>query len=112
MTDEIETMVGTTHIVVNGRFPVDPDSLDAATEGILNMQAASRAEEGCFDYTFSVELGDPGMLLITERWASVEALQAHFATPHMADFRHVMGALNIAGGSVHFLEATEIERPA
>ena len=51
------------------------------------METASRAEEGCLDYTFSIELSDPAVIRITDKWATVEALKAHFNTPHMAEFQ-------------------------
>ena len=53
---------------------------------LLKMEIESRKEAGCQTYAFSVDVNDPGTLRIFERWDSMEALTAHFNTPHMAVF--------------------------
>ena len=73
-------------IVVNAVIEADAASIDAMRDAIATMEAASRAEEGCHDYTFSVELNNPNIMRITEKWASMDALAAHFTMPHMAAF--------------------------
>ena len=98
-------------IVVNARIQTTPQAVDALREAILAMQAASLAEDGCEDYNFAVELANPGVLRITERWASREALLAHFQTPHMAGFLAATQAQPPGETAVHFYEATEIEMP-
>ncbi|MFD7902665.1 putative quinol monooxygenase [Kitasatospora sp. NPDC057904] len=42
-----------------------------------------RAEEGCLQYDLHRVVGDPDRFVLTELWASREALAAHDATPHM-----------------------------
>jgi quinol monooxygenase YgiN len=71
-------------IVVNAVVKTTEKEIVAIQHAISVMETASRAESGCDDYTFSIELNDPNTLRITEKWHSVEALKAHFATPHMA----------------------------
>ena len=66
--------------------------IEAMRPAMQAMEEASRAEEGCHDYTFLQEVSNPDVLRINERWESMEALQAHFATPHMAEFNKAMGA--------------------
>ena len=78
-------------IVVLGTFRIPPNMVDVARPAMEEMMAASRAEEGCHDYTFLQELSNPDVLRINERWESMEALKAHFATPHMAKFNEAMG---------------------
>lgn len=98
-------------IVVNAMIESDADNIAAMKTAIATMEAASQAEDGCEDYTFSVELNNPNTLRITERWASTEALTAHFGTPHMAAFQAAMGSHPPKSVSAHFYEATEIEFP-
>lgn len=98
-------------IVVNAIIESDADNIAAMKEAIAAMESASRAEDGCDDYTFSVELNNPDVLRITERWHSMGALQAHFATPHMADFQAAMAAHPPKSVAATFYEATEVERP-
>ncbi|MEO0714731.1 MAG: putative quinol monooxygenase [Pseudomonadota bacterium] len=48
---------------------------------------ASRAEGGCIDYTYSIDVLDPHIMRVLERWRSWEALEAHFKAPHMGAWR-------------------------
>lgn len=48
--------------------------------------AATEAEDGCIAYRFSVDVTDPDLLHISERWRDQAALTAHFTAPHMATF--------------------------
>lgn len=96
-------------IVVNATVKTSKEDIASMKEAIASMEAASRAEEGCRDYTFSVELNDPDVLRITEKWDSVEALQAHFATPHMAEFQSAMATMASPSVDLSFYEAVEIQ---
>ena len=98
-------------IVVNARIQITPEAVEALREAIIAMQTASLAEDGCEDYNFAVELADPGVLRITERWTGMEALAAHFQTAHMAEFLAAMQAQPPGESAAHFYEATEIEMP-
>jgi len=98
-------------IVVNATFETTAAAIEAMKPAILAMQTASRAEKGCEDYTFSVELENPNVMRITERWESMAILQAHFQTPHMAAFRAAMAANPPKGVVAHFYEAKEVAMP-
>ena len=75
------------------------------------MEAASRAEPGCHDYTFSVELNDPGVLRITESWENMDALAAHFNMPHMQTFQAAMAEHPPHSVEAKFYEASEVTPP-
>jgi len=96
-------------IVVNAIVKTTAADITALKDAIAVMEKASRAEPDCLDYTFSVELSDPDKLRITEKWSTLEALQAHFAMPHMAAFQASMGENPPASIDVKFFEVTEIE---
>ena len=96
-------------IVVNAVVKTTEEHILALQHAIGVMETASRAEPGCDDYTFSIELNDPNALRITEKWHSVEALKAHFATPHMAAFQRAMGDHPPASLDVKFYEVKEIQ---
>ena len=96
-------------IVVNAVVKSTSKDIVAMQNAIGAMETASRAEEGCDDYTFSVELNDPTALRITEKWHSVEALKAHMATPHMAEFQKAMGNNPPSSLEVKFYEVQEIQ---
>ena len=98
-------------IVVNATIQANTDTIAAMQEAIATMEQASRAEDGCYDYTFSVELNNPNVLRITELWEDAAALQAHFATPHMAAFQAAMAANPPDSVEAKFFDATQIEMP-
>lgn len=94
-------------IIVNAKIESTAENIAAMKDAIGTMQDASRAEDGCYDYTFSVELHDPNVLRITEKWESMDHLKVHFATPHMAEFQKAMAAHPPKSSDVNFFEATE-----
>ena len=54
-------------IVVNAVIEATPETIDAIRDAIATMEAASRAEPGCRDYAFSVELNNPAMMRVTKQ---------------------------------------------
>ncbi|HJN51537.1 MAG: putative quinol monooxygenase [Pseudomonadales bacterium] len=73
-------------IIVHGTFPVKADLRDEALTLMRQMAVASQTEDGCISYEFYVGLSQPNSLLLFQEWESVEALQNHFETKHMAEF--------------------------
>jgi quinol monooxygenase YgiN len=92
-------------IVIEGTIRLPVDGIEAACPAMEAMVRASRAETGCLDYAYSLDLIDPGLVRVTERWESREALKAHFATPHMAAWRVQFADLCISDRSLRFYEA-------
>ena len=77
--------------------------MEALKDAILTMQNATLKEEGCEDYSFCVELADPGAIRVVERWTTQDALNAHFQTPHMATFLAVHAGAYLGGDRRAFL---------
>lgn len=73
-------------IIVHGIIPLRADTRDQALAMARRMAEATQAEPGCIAYDFYVGLGDPNRLLLFQEWESMEALMAHFETPHMDEF--------------------------
>jgi quinol monooxygenase YgiN len=92
-------------IVIEGTIRLPVDRITAARPAMEAMIRASRAEAGCLDYAYSIDLLDPGLVRITERWENREALTAHFATPHMAAWRAQFADLCISDRSLRLYEA-------
>lgn len=67
------------------RLPVD--RLATARPVMARMIAASRAEPGCLDYAYAQDIGDPGLIRVSELWTDRPALDAHFASAHIAEWR-------------------------
>jgi quinol monooxygenase YgiN len=78
-----------------------------------NNVPAVLAEQGCISYEAVIDVPDvgpiqtplgPDTFAVVERWASTEALRAHAAAPHMAEYGRTAGPL-IATRAIHVLEA-------
>jgi quinol monooxygenase YgiN len=77
-------------IVVIGRVQTDPEHREALIRIAQTVAAASRAEPGCMAYRVYEDTEQENRFVFVEEWVSDEALQQHFATPHIAEF---MGAV-------------------
>ena len=73
-------------IVVTARARIKPEARDEAIAAARRMRDASIAEPGCQEYNFWFAFDDDHELLVFERWDDQAALDAHFATPHLAEF--------------------------
>ncbi|EQB32893.1 putative quinol monooxygenase [Sphingobium ummariense] len=82
-------------LLIAGTFRLPPENMPAARAPMRVMIEASRAEEGCHAYAFAEDVLDPGLIHVAERWESQAALDAHFATDHMAAWRDAGVALGI-----------------
>ena len=82
-------------IVIVAEIRVEEGAVEQVQEGLAVMEQASRMEEGCLTYAFSVDVNDPTLVRITELWETEEALQKHFTMPHMAEFGAVLAQVNI-----------------
>lgn len=92
-------------IVIEGTVRMPPANLEAARSVMEQMIRASRAENGCIDYAYSLDVLDPGLVRVTERWESREALAEHFRTAHMATWRSFFPQLGITDRSLRLYEA-------
>jgi quinol monooxygenase YgiN len=74
-------------VLIAGTVRVPPENLTAFKPHMEAMLAASRAEDGCLTYSYAVDVQDPGLIRVFEAWRDEAALQAHFQTAHMAEWR-------------------------
>ena len=91
-------------IIVAVEVHVEAGAAERARDAIAKMEAATRAEEGCITYAFSVDINDPAMIRVIERWRSVDDIKAHMASPHMADFNRAMASIRPKGLDVKAYE--------
>lgn len=87
-------------IVVSGTFQVDPTKREQAVAVGTKMAEASRAEAGCVAYGFWTDPNEPTSFRVFEQWESAEALDAHFAEPHMAEFLGALPDLGITNSEI------------
>ncbi len=72
-----------------------PGQRDAVLDAFRANMPAVHAEDGCIEYGPAIDAPDAGRMqaplgadsfVVIEKWASMEALAAHAASPHMADY--------------------------
>ena len=64
------------------------------------MQVATLQEPGWNAYQFSFAVDDPSIVCIAEEWADQAALDAHFASEHMAAFAAQLREFVTGAGSL------------
>lgn len=69
--------------------------------------SASRAEGGCIDYTYALDVVDPQIMRVLERWESWEALETHFKQPHMVPWREALAEVKFLERSLRAHEVKE-----
>jgi quinol monooxygenase YgiN len=94
--------------VIAGTIAVDPAKRAQAMEPAAEMMRETRKEPGNLDYAFSLDMGEPGTIRVFEQWESQEALDLHFASPHMARFRETLGELGITGMNMQRYEIESV----
>lgn len=69
--------------------------------------ATSRAEGGCVDYTYAIDVLDPTMMRVLERWQSWDALESHFKAAHMEPWRAALQGVKFVERSLRAHEVVE-----
>jgi quinol monooxygenase YgiN len=87
-------------LIVAGVIRIDPARRAAADAAFETMRAATLAEAGCLEYQAYADRADAGAIFMFERWKDQAALDAHFASAHMAEFGAALGGLGVRGMEV------------
>jgi quinol monooxygenase YgiN len=80
-------------VLVCGRFRLPVERMAEARAPMAKVIAASLAERGCRAYSYAEDVLEPGLFRVQEEWDSREALEAHFAAPHMREWQTEREAL-------------------
>jgi len=89
-------------IVVIGRVRTDPEKREELIRVGQKVASASRVETGCIGYRLYEDTETPNDFVFVEEWDSHEALQAHFATPHIREFMRAVPATILEAPDVKF----------
>ncbi|GAG43898.1 unnamed protein product, partial [marine sediment metagenome] len=99
-------------LIVSGEIVVEAGAIESVRDALRVVETATRAEAGCITYAFSVDVSDPGMVRIFERWESLDALRAHLQMPHMAEFGAAVATIQPKSVNVQAYEiAQEVPLP-
>ena len=94
-------------LIVLATAKLGEGALETGHHALEAMITASREEEGCIEYAYSVDILDPTTLRICEKWVDEAALAYHFQTPHMAAFRKALGGLDVTITDLRKFQADE-----
>lgn len=89
-------------IVGTIRLPVE--NIDAARPVMQRMIETSRAENGCIEYAYSQDLLVPDLIHVKELWLNRIALEKHFASDHIAQWRSHWPKLGITDRNLMLYE--------
>ncbi len=90
-------------IVIEGTIRVADIAL--ARPHMNAMISASRTEPGCIDYAYAIDLIDPTLVRVSERWQSRQALAAHFESEHIKAWRAACSDIGVSDRSLRLYEA-------
>jgi quinol monooxygenase YgiN len=58
-------------IIVNGTVRFGAGEIDRLSGAMQANVEATRAEEGCEHYAYAIDIADPNLLHVAERWSDV-----------------------------------------
>lgn len=91
-------------VVMMGEFRLPPENIEAARPAMEKVVSLTRAEQGCLGYAYAFDLTDPGLVRVSEKWTDAEALAAHLAAPHMAEWKRVREGFGLSGRAITMYE--------
>ena len=94
-------------LLIVGTVRLPANRLDSARAIMAGMIAASRAEKGCLEYSYAEDVLDRGPLHITERWKDRTALDRHFNSAHLAEWRAAWPSIGIGERNLRLYEVGE-----
>ena len=71
--------------------------------------AASNAEDGCIIYCYALDVLDPTIMRVFEKWKSWEALDDHFKQPHMDAWRAALSDVKFLERSIQAHAVSETQ---
>ena len=73
-------------ILIHGYADFRPEERDRVAAAAVDMQAASRAEDGCVHYGLSWDASEPNRIHLLEIWRDAEAYDGHKGSEHGVAF--------------------------
>ena len=95
-------------LLIIGTVRLPAENVAAARPAMRTMVERSRLEDGCIAYGYAEDVLDPGLVHVKEIWRDQAALDRHFESTHIAEWRAAWPALGIGERS---LQAYDIGEP-
>jgi quinol monooxygenase YgiN len=78
-------------ILVTARVVIQPEHRDTVQAVLVEVQAASRLDDGCESYGYFESIDEPNVFSAIEMWRDREALDAHLRQPHIRKLVEALG---------------------
>jgi quinol monooxygenase YgiN len=80
-------------LIVVAEMTAQSGKEDELRRKLTGFVAPTRAENGCVQYDLHEAESQPGHFLFFERWTSMQALEEHLASPHIASVLPGLGSI-------------------
>jgi quinol monooxygenase YgiN len=90
--------------VVTMTFDARPDTEEALAALLARYVVVSRGQPGCRNIDLCASTTRPGRFVVIQKWASVDAQQAHFDSPEMVDMAKACTGLLSGAPDIDLLE--------
>src|SRR5688500_1704272 len=97
-------------LLLVGTVRLPAQNLSDARIAMKRMVEASRAENGCVEYGYAEDIFDAGLIHVKEMWSDQAALDRHFASDHIAEWRAAWPSLGIGDRDLRVYEVGEPRR--
>lgn len=94
-------------LLIVGTVRLSPANFERARPAMRRMVEASRAEAGCLEYSYAEDVLDPGLIHVKELWQDQLALDQHFASKHIAQWRKAWPDLQIGERNLRLYDVSE-----
>ena len=96
-------------IYVIATASVKPEKREDFKRGAATCIAATRKEDGCLLYDLHESITDPTRFVFVEQWTAREALGAHARTPHLKEWRKIVGECAAAPTKIEIITPGKVE---
>jgi quinol monooxygenase YgiN len=97
-------------LLIVGTIRLLTHNMNAARPIMKRMVEASRAEQGCVEYSYAEDVFDPGLIHVKELWTDQDSLDRHFLSAHIAKWRATWPSLGIGDRDLRIYEVGEPRR--
>jgi len=97
-------------LLIVGTVRLPAQNLSDALPVMKRMVEASRAEIGCIEYGYAEDIFDAGLIHVKEIWTDQAALDCHFASDHIAEWRAAWPSLGVRDRNLHVYDVGEARR--
>ena len=94
-------------LLIIGTIRLPAHKMGAARPIMKRMADASRSEQGCVEYGYAEDVFEPGLIHVKEIWTEQGALDRHFASSHIAEWRAAWPDLGIGGRDLRVYDIGE-----